>query len=266
MWWSSPEQGSRLTQDVGSGDRARGICVERSVAAIGLLEPECLDLGFGERLEALEEALRQTCSLVRGELEGFGLQVRDGHIQPPWAKYSVLSQARVLKLWSTPPVKLTTIISGGQTGVDQAALLAAQACGLACGGWCPPGRASEEGVIPDRFPLKETPVERSPDAPEVPRSLRTEWNVRDSDATLVLRPGSAEPLDPGTEWAVRCAVRYGRPVLFCDPGDPEAFSTITSWLEALPIRTLGVGGPSEGTVPGIGALTYELLVRVFAAE
>jgi len=80
------------------------------------------------------------------------------------------------------------IISGGQTGVDQAALITAQKIGLETGGWCPPGRVCESGTIPEYFPLKETPQERSPDAVDVPRSQRTEWNVRDSDATLIVRP------------------------------------------------------------------------------
>src|SRR2546430_17536769 len=82
--------------------------------------------------------------------------------------------------------RLTKVISGGQTGVDQAALRAARDCGLAIGGWCPPGRGCDSGVIPLEFPLQETERERSPDAPDVPRSQRTEWNVRDSDATLVI--------------------------------------------------------------------------------
>ncbi len=128
---------------------------------------------------------------------------------------------------------LRKVISGGQTGVDRAALAAARAAGLAIGGWCPPGRASEAGPIPLDLPLTETPAERSTDAPDVPRSLRTEWNVRDADATLVLSPAVGAPGfpgspgspgspttdadDPGTTWAVRCAERYGRPLLVVSP-------------------------------------------------
>ena len=159
--------------------------------------------------------------------------------------------------------KLTTVVSGGQTGVDQAALRAARDCGLEIGGWCPPGRESEAGPIPDEFPLRETPVERSPEAPEVPRSLRTEWNVRDSDATLILRPAEREAADPGTEWAARFAERYGRPLLVCEPGGPEAASDITRWLSESLVRTLNVAGSSEGTVPGIGDRAYALLEEVF---
>jgi hypothetical protein len=159
---------------------------------------------------------------------------------------------------------LAQVISGGQTGVDQAALRAALACGIARGGWCPPGRDSEAGPIPEDLPLIETPLDRSPDAPDVPRSLRTEWNVRDSDATLVLRPASVTRRDPGTEWAIRCAARLGRPVLVSDPEDADAPANILRWIDALPIRTLHVAGPAESACPGIGALAERTLERAFA--
>ena len=172
--------------------------------------------------------------------------------------------------------RVTKVISGGQTGVDQAALRAAKACGLATGGWCPPGRACESGVIPPEFPLQETKRERSPDAPDVPRSQRTEWNVRDSDATLVLLSGKAshsdaatgeaateeERCDPGTNWTVRCAARYKRPILVCDVSDPTAKEKIQQWLGAQAISTVNVAGPSEGTSPDIGDCAYRLLIQI----
>lgn len=163
--------------------------------------------------------------------------------------------------------KLTTIVSGGQTGVDRAALAAGLECGLEIGGWCPPGRESEDGPIPPELPLEETPVERSPDAPYVPRSLRTEWNVRDSDATLVLRPagpGGELPPDPGTDWTERCAIRYGRPLVVRDPGNLAAAPEVARWLEALAVRTLNVAGPGEDAFPGVGEAAHAFLVEVLS--
>ncbi len=155
------------------------------------------------------------------------------------------------------------VISGGQTGVDQAALRAAQEHGLECGGWCPPGRECESGIIPACFPLQETPQDRSPRAPDVPRSQRTEWNVRDSDATLILWPRSNTNEDLGTDWTERCAARFGRPLLVLDPGDPEAASTIRQWLSVEEVQILNVAGPSEGKAPGIGDQAYSLFVELF---
>ncbi len=160
---------------------------------------------------------------------------------------------------------LTRVISGGQTGVDQAALRAARDCGLEIGGWCPPGRICESGLIPPEFPLVETERERSPDALGVPRSQRTEWNVRDSDGTLVITAG--EPVtDGGTNWAIQCATGYEKPLLVCQVDDLDAVRTIQQWIAAVRIETLSVGGPSESSAPGIGEKAYALVKRVLSAN
>jgi Circularly permutated YpsA SLOG family len=156
------------------------------------------------------------------------------------------------------------IVTGGQTGVDQAALRAAQDCGLACGGWCPPGRLSESGTIPSNLPLVETPADRSSEAPDIPRSQRTEWNVRDSDATLILQPREYDKPDPGTDWARSCAERYERPLLICDPSDPGALEKIKQWLRAESVQILNVAGPSENNAPGIDEQVYSFLIRIFS--
>jgi hypothetical protein len=163
---------------------------------------------------------------------------------------------------------LRKVISGGQTGVDQAALRAAKECGLEIGGWCPPGRVCENGIIPLEFPLHETPEERSPDAPEIPRSQRTEWNVRDSDGTLVLRSNSrsGRRAGEGTDWTIRCATRYGCALLVLEIEDPNAKDKVLRWLTTDPIKTLNVAGRSEGTAPGIGEHAYALLRSVFTGQ
>jgi hypothetical protein len=160
---------------------------------------------------------------------------------------------------------LAVVISGGQTGVDQAVLRAAADCGLQRGGWCPPGRACEDGVIPAEFPLTETPADRAAGAPDVPRSMRTEWNVRDADATLVLQPASIRGSDAGTQWTLECAARHGRPLLVRDPADAGAVREVAEWIERHAVRVLNVAGPSERACPGIAASSHRMLRAVFVA-
>lgn len=158
-------------------------------------------------------------------------------------------------------IMLNKIISGGQTGVDQAALEAALQWGIPIGGWCPPGRVCETGLIPEKYPLKETPVETSNGAPDVPRSLRTEWNVRSSNATLVLQPTSA-PIDKGTGWTIATAIRYTKPYLVADPFEDGAAMSIANWLGNTPCGILNVAGPAESNAPGIGEICFELMTKV----
>jgi hypothetical protein len=133
------------------------------------------------------------------------------------------------------------IISGGQTGVDRAALDAALDRDLPCGGWCPQGRRAEDGPIPARYPLQETPT---PDYPD-----RTERNVQEGDATLILTRGRP---DCGTALTRRLARRHARPCLVIDLAAAPPFATVVvDWLEENNVRILNVAGPRESSQPGI---------------
>jgi hypothetical protein len=147
------------------------------------------------------------------------------------------------------------VVSGGQSGVDRASLDAALAAGYEVGGWCPRGRRAEDGPIDGCYPLRETP---SP----VYRQ-RTEWNVRDSDATLILHRGA---LRGGTELTARLARRYGRPLLTLDLAqDPDA-SIVHRWLAEHRPRILNLAGPRESGVPGIYSEAHAFLLRVLCRE
>jgi Circularly permutated YpsA SLOG family len=135
------------------------------------------------------------------------------------------------------PVK---IVSGGQTCVDRAALDAARAAGRPGGGWCPRGRRAEDGRIPDEYPLADTPLRAYPQ--------RTEWNVRDSDATLILHLGR---LRGGSALTARVARRLGRPCLCVDLAQPTLPAVAAGWVREHGARVLNVAGPRESDSPGI---------------
>jgi hypothetical protein len=144
-------------------------------------------------------------------------------------------------------------VSGGQTGVDRAALDVAAELRLPQGGWCPRERRAEDGRIPDRYPLRETP--------SAEYTERTEWNVRDSDGTLALSRGAPRG---GTAYTLTVARALGKPHLHVDlarDADPEV---VRSWLEAEAVRVLNVAGPRESDTPGIGAEAAAFLRRVLA--
>jgi hypothetical protein len=143
------------------------------------------------------------------------------------------------------------IVSGGQTGVDRAALDAARTCGLGSGGWCPAGRAAEDGVIPERYALAETP--------SADPAQRSEWNVRDADATWVVWPAGAD--SAGTSWTIECAARAGVPLLLTPP-DPGLGEAVRCWLDALAPGTLNVAGPRESEAPGVYADARALIETV----
>lgn len=146
------------------------------------------------------------------------------------------------------------IVSGGQTGVDRAALDAALAVGIPCGGWCPRERYAEDGRIADRYPLAETP---SGDTAQ-----RTEWNVRDSDGTLVLTQGAPTG---GTALTIRFAGDLVRPCRVVDLADAADPAGVRGWIRENRIEVLNVAGPRESKCPGIYGEALAFLRKVLGA-
>jgi hypothetical protein len=151
------------------------------------------------------------------------------------------------------------IVSGGQTGVDRAALDVALELGTDCGGWVPAGRGAEDGRIPHRYPnLREA------DAAEP--AVRTRLNVRDSDATLLVTRGVPAG---GSALTRELAGEIGRPLLHVDLARlsrSDAAAAVRSWLDHTRPGTLNVAGPRESEAPGIYGAARALLSEALAAE
>lgn len=143
---------------------------------------------------------------------------------------------------------LQKIVSGGQTGADRAALDWAVANGIAHGGWCPRGRRAEDGAIDVRYALVETPSKNY--------GQRTKWNVRDSDATLIVsnNPG----LSGGSLKTADHARLLGKPCLHIYEISVAA-RKLSDFLAVHEVRVLNVAGPRESSSPGIGTFVMAVL-------
>jgi len=158
------------------------------------------------------------------------------------------------------------IMSGGQSGVDRAALDVALAHGIAYGGWCPRGGWAEDaprppGVVQNYPLLRETPLAEP--------AQRTEWNVRDADATLIVVASGGLAISQGTMLAHEVADKYCKPLLVVGLDDPDAGARAATWLRALiethgPDLALGIGGPRESESPGIYGRARRLIEAVLA--
>ena len=154
---------------------------------------------------------------------------------------------------------LRKVVSGGQTGVDRAALDAAMALGIEVGGWCPRGRKAADGIIPAGYPLTETRGKSY--------QTRTRWNVRDSDATLIICRD--EPTG-GTALTIQYCEQMGRPFEVCrlypdhyalpDSQNPLYY---VYWVHALNVRVLNVAGPRERKSCPIYGRSYAFLIELF---
>ena len=142
------------------------------------------------------------------------------------------------------------LVSGGQTGADIAALDVALHYNSPHGGWCPKGRLSLDGPIPAKYLLTETPSSGYPQ--------RTEWNVRDSDGTVVFT-FSKEPTG-GSLKTVGFAKKHGKPCLHISRDCYDSGLRLQKFVEEHGIKTLNVAGSRESKDPGI----YQWVKRVLA--
>jgi hypothetical protein len=154
------------------------------------------------------------------------------------------------------------IVSGGQTGADRAALDFALENRIPHGGWCPRGRVAEDGTLPDRYSLHETPSRKYAE--------RTVWNVRDSDATVVFSI-AANP-QGGTRLTLRVAEGLRKPTLHlsrdslaCESNDAVALAAekMLAFIAEHTVKTLNVAGPRASQEPEISTFVQSVLQRVF---
>jgi hypothetical protein len=147
------------------------------------------------------------------------------------------------------------LLSGGQSGVDRAVLDVALARGIAYGGWCPKGGWAEDfpeppGVLAKYPRLTETPL--------ADPAQRTEWNVRDADACLIVVDAGGLAVSRGTALARDQAAHCGKQLFIADLGAAEVGDRAAAWLGAQRATfgdgvALAIGGPRESEVPGIYA-------------
>ena len=149
------------------------------------------------------------------------------------------------------------IVSGGQTGADRAALDWAIAHGIEHGGWCPRGRRAEDGTIPAQYRLRETP-----------RSTyiqRTEWNVRDSDGTVIF--SMKERLVAGPLRTLEFAIRRRKPHLhLAAEAARDATVQLKDWMRECGIRVLNVAGSRASKEPQVGEFVRRALEQVLKVQ
>jgi len=145
------------------------------------------------------------------------------------------------------------IISGGQTGADRAALDWALSRDVSCRGWCPKGRKAEDGPLPESYPLKETP--------SASYRQRTEWNVRDSEGTVIFT--IKRNLTGGSLRTAEFARKLNRAWIHISAGDKRPAESLQIFLRDNAIRELNVAGSRASKEPGIGAFVMSTLEAAF---
>ena len=149
---------------------------------------------------------------------------------------------------------LEKIVSGGQTGVDRAALDISIKLEIPHGGWCPKGRKAEDGALSMCYQLIETDSDNY--------NVRTKYNIRDSDGTLIIVPSTPIKVTDGTILTITEVMEKKKPYLIIDLKNVEdVHFKIINWMKENNIKVLNVAGPRESQVQGIYEITYKLLAE-----
>ena len=146
------------------------------------------------------------------------------------------------------------IVSGGQTGVDRAALDAAIELDFPHGGFCPKGRIAEDGCIDLKYNLKQTPASDY--------ETRTEKNVIGSDGTLII---CRHKPNVGTLLTILLCAKHGKPVLWIQPKKKcTAFDLkkTLKWVETNHIEILNVAGPRASKDKEIYSITKTFIQSI----
>ena len=150
---------------------------------------------------------------------------------------------------------ITKLVSGGQTGADRAALDVALKHGFPHGGWCPKGRKAEDGPIGGQYKLVETP--------RADYLQRTEWNVRDTDGTVVFT--MSKEVTGGSLKTIAFAQKHKKPCIHISPSlsyeNPALI--LQRFAQEHHIRVLNVAGSRESKEPGVWKWTYTVIEDAF---
>jgi len=147
------------------------------------------------------------------------------------------------------------VISGGQTGADQAALRAAKRFGLKTGGWMPKGLITQDGPKPEFADYYSMQEDESPKYPP-----RTKKNVRDSDGTLRI---AGNFNSAGEKCTLRFIRELDKPYFDININSNFSINNLTGWIKTYNINILNVAGNSEKTCPRIGLIADLILTNLF---
>lgn len=159
-----------------------------------------------------------------------------------------------VRCWQTAPMPLpiTKLVSGGQTGADRTALDFALQHGIPHGGWCPKGRKAEDGPMDPKYQLTETP--------SADYLQRTEWNVRDSDGTVIF--SMAPTLTGGSKRTAELARKHKKPCAHISKAHHgDAAEALLRFIEGHGIKVLNVAGPRGSKESEVAVFVMEVLGR-----